>query len=63
MVNDDKLNEFRQDLVSGEWVLFATGRAKRPGETNGGNYFPNQTKENCPSKILKRRTKYSKRTR
>lgn len=24
------LNEFRQDLVSGEWVLFATGRAKRP---------------------------------
>ncbi|MBI2677095.1 MAG: hypothetical protein HYX21_04090 [Candidatus Yanofskybacteria bacterium] len=25
------LNEFRQDLVSGDWVLFATGRAKRPG--------------------------------
>ena len=24
------INEFRQDLVSGEWVLFATGRAKRP---------------------------------
>ena len=24
------LNEFRQDLVSGDWVLFATGRAKRP---------------------------------
>ena len=24
------LNEFRQDLVSGEWVLFAAGRAKRP---------------------------------
>lgn len=24
------LNEFRQDLISGEWVLFATGRAKRP---------------------------------
>jgi UDPglucose--hexose-1-phosphate uridylyltransferase len=24
------LNEFREDLVSGEWVLFATGRAKRP---------------------------------
>ncbi len=26
------LNEFREDLVSGEWVLFATGRAKRSGE-------------------------------
>ena len=25
------LNEFREDLVSGEWVLFATGRAQRPG--------------------------------
>ncbi len=24
------LNEFRQDLVSGEWVLFASGRGKRP---------------------------------
>lgn len=24
------LNEFREDLVSGEWVLFATGRAQRP---------------------------------
>ncbi len=24
------LNEFRQDLVSGDWVLFATGRANRP---------------------------------
>ncbi|MEK7506535.1 MAG: DUF4931 domain-containing protein, partial [Patescibacteria group bacterium] len=24
------LNEFRQDLVSGDWVLFATGRALRP---------------------------------
>lgn len=42
------INEFRQDLVSGEWVLFATGRAKRPGEANGGNLFPNQSKENCP---------------
>lgn len=24
------LNEFRQDIVSGEWVLFAAGRGKRP---------------------------------
>ncbi|MBI2057426.1 MAG: hypothetical protein HYT63_00355 [Candidatus Yanofskybacteria bacterium] len=28
------LNEFRQDLVSGDWVLFATGRAKRPSEVS-----------------------------
>lgn len=42
------LNEFRQDLVSGEWVLFATGRAKRPGSPDSGNRFPSQTKENCP---------------
>ncbi|TSC74379.1 MAG: UDPglucose--hexose-1-phosphate uridylyltransferase [Parcubacteria group bacterium Gr01-1014_44] len=27
------LNEFRQDLVSGDWVLFAAGRAKRPNAT------------------------------
>lgn len=27
------LNEFRQDLVSGDWVLFATARAKRPHAT------------------------------
>lgn len=26
------LNEFRQDLVSGDWVLFATGRVNRPIE-------------------------------
>lgn len=45
------LNEFRQDLVSGEWVLLATGRAKRPGEANDSNRFPNQTKENCPFEI------------
>lgn len=43
------INEFRQDLVSGEWVLFATGRAKRPGEPNASNGFHrNQSKENCP---------------
>ena len=42
------LNEFRQDLVSGEWVLFATGRAKKPvsePEKENGAY---QSKEKCP---------------
>lgn len=32
-MKDRDLNEFRQDLVSGDWVLFATGRAKRPNAT------------------------------
>lgn len=27
------MDEFRQDLVSGEWILFATGRSKRPGSS------------------------------
>jgi UDPglucose--hexose-1-phosphate uridylyltransferase len=46
------INEFRQDLVSGEWVLFATGRSKRPGEAGaaGDNHNPleSQTKDKCP---------------
>lgn len=42
------LNEFRQDLVSGEWVLFATGRAKRPGGENGNHAKLDQTKDRCP---------------
>ncbi len=41
------LNEFRQDLVSGEWVLFATGRARRPGAKE--KQVPlDQSKDNCP---------------
>lgn len=31
--NKNDLNEFRQDLVSGDWVLFAAGRSKRPHAT------------------------------
>jgi len=42
------LNEFRQDLVSGEWVLFATGRAKRPDPGNGEAKNVKQTKADCP---------------
>src|SRR3989344_5709252 len=45
------LNEFRQDLVSGEWVLFATGRAKRPEERK--NTEPTeQPKATCPFEDL-----------
>lgn len=50
------LNEFRQDLVSGEWVLFATGRAKRP-HANGSNGAPDKeykSPDNCPFEDLKK---------
>ncbi|HYU64866.1 MAG TPA: DUF4921 family protein [Candidatus Paceibacterota bacterium] len=40
------LSEFRQDLVSGEWVLFATGRAKRPRPEPLA--YAKQPKELCP---------------
>ncbi len=43
------LNEFREDLVSGEWVLFATGRAQRGGLEAGRNAIPEKDpKESCP---------------
>ncbi|OGN09793.1 MAG: galactose-1-phosphate uridylyltransferase [Candidatus Yanofskybacteria bacterium RIFCSPHIGHO2_02_FULL_39_10] len=39
------LNEFRKDLVSGEWVLFATGRAHSFRKHDPDPYQP---KEECP---------------
>jgi len=43
------LNEFRQDLVSGEWVLFATERAKRPYYQKDEEKNEQATpKEGCP---------------
>lgn len=39
------LNEFRQDPVSGDWVLFAPVRGKRPGATEKDTLY--QTKEEC----------------
>src|SRR3989344_3492851 len=50
------LNEFRQDLVSGEWVLFATGRAKRP-HTNENNSVADKeykSTKNCPFEDFKK---------
>ncbi|MEK7154049.1 MAG: DUF4931 domain-containing protein [Patescibacteria group bacterium] len=41
------LNEFRQDLVSGEWVLFSAARARRPGESQEVRRLL-QPRENCP---------------
>lgn len=44
------LNEFRQDLVSGDWVLFATARTKRPhaSEKNGIANETEQSENACP---------------
>jgi UDPglucose--hexose-1-phosphate uridylyltransferase len=41
------LNEFRQDPVSGDWVLFSAKRADRPGATEDKKDFY-QPKESCP---------------
>lgn len=40
------VNEFRQDLVSGEWVLFATGRAKSLRNDEDKDFY--QIKKECP---------------
>ena len=40
------INEFRQDLVSGEWVLFATGRSKSLRNDEDKDFY--QTKRECP---------------
>ncbi len=39
------VNEFRKDLVSGEWVLVASGRAKRPHDGERKRLY--QTSEEC----------------
>lgn len=45
---DKLLNEFRQDLVSGDWVLFSTGRAERPHEKKETESPAYKSRENCP---------------
>lgn len=40
------LNEFRQDLVSGEWILFATGRTRSLRKDEKDSFY--QTKKECP---------------
>ena len=44
------VNEFRQDLVSGEWVLFATGRSKSLRSDEDKDFY--QTKRECPFEDL-----------
>ncbi|MEX1064159.1 MAG: galactose-1-phosphate uridylyltransferase [Candidatus Paceibacterota bacterium] len=42
------INEFREDLVSGEWVLLATGRAKRHSQFKDQGEEQKTTKDKCP---------------
>ena len=44
------LNEFRQDLVSGEWVLFVTGRTHSLRSDEFKDFY--QTKRECPLENL-----------
>ena len=44
------LNEFRQDLVSGEWVLFVTGRRHSLRNDDNKDFY--QTKIECPFEDL-----------
>ena len=48
MASQKLLNEFRQDLVSGEWVLFSTGRAKRPAKGDMEEDQAYKSKDGCP---------------
>ncbi|TSC90674.1 MAG: UDPglucose--hexose-1-phosphate uridylyltransferase [Parcubacteria group bacterium Gr01-1014_2] len=45
---DKLLNEFRKDLVSGDWVLFSTGRTKRPNGKKEEESAAYKSKEGCP---------------
>jgi UDPglucose--hexose-1-phosphate uridylyltransferase len=47
------INEFREDLVSGEWVLLATGRAKRGGAIQEQEKIK-QSKGDCPFEDLEK---------
>ena len=40
------VNEFRQDLVSGDWVLISTERSKKPSPKESNNFY--KDKEACP---------------
>lgn len=49
-----KINEFRQDLVSGEWVLFVAGRTHSLREDPDKDFY--QTKRECPFEDLSTQT-------
>jgi len=43
-----KYSELRQDLVSGDWILFAPGRARRPEQFAEKGRVKKTPKTNCP---------------
>lgn len=46
-------SELRQDVVSGDWVVIATGRAKRPSDfVFGARATPPPVREACPFDLL-----------
>jgi len=51
-MNDNKekhsISQLRQDLVTGDWVVIATGRGKRPHAFSGNPSTVKEPKENCP---------------
>lgn len=47
-----QISELRQDMVSGDWVVVATGRARRPNEYIGHRREPPQPKAKCPFEPL-----------
>ena len=44
------ISELRQDIVSGDWVVIATGRGRRPQEfaKKDGDHWWRHQKKNCP---------------
>lgn len=49
-MTNEPLNEFRKDPISGDWVLFAAGRSKRPGAEEGerGRVEVQSEQKTCP---------------
>ncbi|MBI2055784.1 MAG: DUF4921 family protein [Candidatus Sungbacteria bacterium] len=51
----DSISELRQDIVSGDWVVIATGRAKRPQDFLKSKRKPfNQPKTACPFEAMEK---------
>ncbi len=46
------ISELRQDIVSGDWVVIATGRARRPNDFKKKESRIHQSKKDCPFEVL-----------
>ncbi len=49
---DNSISELRQDLVTGDWVVIATGRAHRPQEFAKTRHRIQESKKSCPFEAL-----------